>query len=572
MDDRLLVEALRARDPGALASVYDAYAARLYAYCWFRLTDDEAAQVALRDTFIVAEAHADRLQDTGAFLPWLFALARAECARRPEAAEAQPDLPTGLPGQTDQKMLAWRAVQALEPLPREALELEARHRLPAAQVALVLDLPERQTLEVLADAKGDLRRALTVEILSRLGPEGCSGRADLLAARVAGELDANVRANLLAHVKACPECAGHRPTDAISPTKIFASVPCASPPASLRAKVMGCFTDPDLVGYRLFVATRSTDFNALGFPGNPAPEPVEEAPSQNGWWRKVLVVGVLSGGLVAGTTFVGWMVGDPRHEVRTIASGGSPTNRPTPSETVDDRPRPPVPRHGLLSATFPAGAYASATPEPIATPPVVPPVPMPQSIEQGGVSAEPGGPGRLTVSPLRLHIGAGSDGELKLAADDDLVWRAKVKGPIKLSEPSGSLAKDEKAVVKVKVFRSAKAGRGAIRFGGVSVTVTWDAANAAQGPSLAPSVPSLDGPLPQAPVTTDPTATPAPTAVAPPGGPQTGEPAPEVSPSDCPPEEDEDHDADAKGGGKGAGKEGAAGSWTSPTSLFFGIG
>ncbi|ROO90387.1 DNA-directed RNA polymerase specialized sigma24 family protein [Actinocorallia herbida] len=572
MDDRLLVEALRARDPGALASVYDAYAARLYAYCWFRLADAEAAQVALRDTFIVAEAHADRLQDSGAFLPWLFALARAECARRPEAAEPQPDPPVGDPDQpdTDQKMLAWRAVQALDPLPREALELEARHRLPASHVALVLDQPERQTLEVLADAKGDLRRALTVEILSRLGPVGCSGRADLLAARVAGELDANVRANLLAHVKACPECAGHRPTDAISPTKIFAMVPCAAPPASLRAKVMGCFTDPDLVGYRLFVATRSTDFNALGFPGCAAPEPVEEEPSRRGWWRKVLVVGVLSGGLVAGTTFVGWMVGDPRHEVRTIASGGSPTSRPTPSETVDDRPRPPVPRHGLLSATFPAGAYGSATPEPIATPQAVPPVPTPQSVGQGGVAPEPGGPGRLKVWPLRLHIGSGSDGELKLEADDDLVWRAKVKGPIKLSEPSGELTKDERATVKVKVLRSAKAGKGVIRFGGVTVKVTWDAATTAQSPSLTPSVPSPEGPLPQVPLPIEPTASPAPTAVVPPDGDGSpaGGPAPEVSPSDCPPEEADDHGDKDDDGDKG----GKFGSWTAPTSLSFGVG
>ncbi|MDX6741833.1 hypothetical protein [Actinocorallia sp. A-T 12471] len=562
MDDRLLVEALRARDPGALASVYDAYAARLYAYCWFRLTDAEAAQVALRDTFIVAEAHADRLQDPEAFLPWLFALARAECARRPEAASAYADPPSAEPGRRDmdQKMLAWRAVRALDPLPREALELEARHRLPAAHVALVLDQPERQTVELLTDAKGDLRRALTVEILTHLGPAGCAGRADLLAARVAGELDANVRANLLAHVRACPECAGHRPTDAISPTKIFATVPCASAPASLRAKVLSCFTDPDLVGYRLFVATRSTDFNALGFPGRAVPEPVVVAPARGRWWRKVLVVGVLSGGLVAGTTFVGWLVGDPRQDVRTIASGGSPTPRPTPSETVDDRPRPPVPRHGLLTATFPAGAYESATPEPIATPQQAPPVPTPQSVQQGGVSAEPGGPGRLTVSPLRLDIGSGSDGELKLEADGDLVWRAKVKGPLKLSEPSGELAKDEKATVKVKVFRSAKAGRGLIRIGGVTVTVTWDAAAPTQSPSLGPSAPSTGGPLPSVPLPTEPNATPAPTAVPPSpgeGAPPTGVPVPEPTPSDCPPEDEDDaSDDDLK-----------FGSWSSATSL-----
>ncbi len=56
MTDRDLVQALRARDPGALASLYDAHAEGVYRFCWVML-GAESAQVALRDTMIAAEAH-----------------------------------------------------------------------------------------------------------------------------------------------------------------------------------------------------------------------------------------------------------------------------------------------------------------------------------------------------------------------------------------------------------------------------------------------------------------------------------------------------------------------------------
>ncbi|MCD0452303.1 hypothetical protein LO762_24365 [Actinocorallia sp. API 0066] len=543
MDDRQLVEALRARDPGALASVYDAYAEPLYAYCWFRLTNAEAAQVALRDTFIVAEAHADRLHDVALFRPWLYAIARSECARRPFPT-SPPDLPApeGDRREADQRLIAWRAVRALEPRAREALELETLHKLSVRHASLVLTVPERQTQALLADGRNELRSTLTVELLSHLGPFGCASRADILAAGEAGEVDANVRANLLAHVKACPECAVHRPTEAVSPAKIFAMVPSPAPPAGLRAKVMSCFTDPDLVGYRLFVATRSTDFTPLGFPGHTT-VPLDEEPKDRArWWRRILVVGVLSGGLIAGTTFVGWLVGDPRHDVRTIASGGTPGSRPAPSgDTADDRPRPPEPRDGALPARLQVGGKGAAASDTAATPHVKPPAHTPQSAELDAVAGAPERPGTLTVSPLRLDLGADSVGTLRLSADDDLVWRAKVKGPMRLSEPSGRLAKDQKATVKVRVLRTAEdgAGKGTIRLGRVTVTVTWTSALPPTGQPASPPHPATGVPPTSSPAHTAPAGTPTSGPVPAP----TGTGTPEPSPSLCPPEE---HPADEK--------------------------
>ncbi|MFD2357381.1 RNA polymerase sigma factor [Nonomuraea ferruginea] len=82
MNDRVLVEALRAGDPGALAALYDAHAESVYRYCRCLLRDADSAQVALRDALIAAEAHAGLLADPGMLRPWLYALARSECRRR----------------------------------------------------------------------------------------------------------------------------------------------------------------------------------------------------------------------------------------------------------------------------------------------------------------------------------------------------------------------------------------------------------------------------------------------------------------------------------------------------------
>ena len=60
-----LASALRAGDADALAELFDAYADQLYGYCWFMLRNADLAQIALRDTLAVAQAHIGRLADTG---------------------------------------------------------------------------------------------------------------------------------------------------------------------------------------------------------------------------------------------------------------------------------------------------------------------------------------------------------------------------------------------------------------------------------------------------------------------------------------------------------------------------
>ncbi len=268
MEENLLVEALLSRDPGAPAAVYDAYAAGLYVYCWFRLLRQDVAQAALCDTFLVAEAQIGRLRAPADLRSWLYALARVECSRHTGLTDGRPDLVVARHDQddADQRTVAWRSLQSLSAQARELLELRFRHRLPVRGLAAVLELPARRLKRELADAEEDLRLALAAEILARLGPHGCRGRGAILAERVAGELDSGVRAKLLSHAGGCDLCGKHLPSKAFSPAKVLELSPCAPPSVSLRARVMNCFTDPELQGYRLFVATRATEFTAAGFP------------------------------------------------------------------------------------------------------------------------------------------------------------------------------------------------------------------------------------------------------------------------------------------------------------------
>src|SRR5579875_3664545 len=130
----LLIDALRARDPGAPAALYDSHGESLYRYCWFMVRNRDAASLALRDAMVAAEAHIARLSSPELLSPWLYALARGECLRREQAPGATHDVPAARPGQpdADRRLIAWHAVMSLDPAEREARELTVRHGLAPA--------------------------------------------------------------------------------------------------------------------------------------------------------------------------------------------------------------------------------------------------------------------------------------------------------------------------------------------------------------------------------------------------------------------------------------------------------
>ncbi|WP_131735894.1 RNA polymerase sigma factor [Actinomadura roseirufa] len=510
MDDHLLVEALRDRDPGAPATVYGAYADRLYAYCWFRLRDRDAAQAALRDAFVVAEAHIGRLRDKRRFGPWLYALARLECGRRQSARVRPPDPPVDGHAQedADQRIVAWQAVLALPSRSREILELRVRHRLAVPDLAAVLDLGPKEAQAALDRAHGELEESLTAEILAHQGPYGCDERARLLRERSAGQ-GTDLGGRLAGHAGECDVCGALRPRT-VSAAKVYGLLPDVVPPPELRLRVMSCFMDPELVGYRLFVATRVTEFAPTGFPIQSRREQSPSRPSRPGRRPSVsrtvrgtrdaaeragfqiqaarvaavLALVSLLFGVGVVSVYKLFDLGHRRVETAGIFAGP----RPTASPGVSQMPLPGRPNGGRpegkgamgvapVSATFPLGARESSTP-PIAL----------SSSPSGSVSstvpaagAQAPAPskvtGTLTVSPGFLDLAGGSDGSVELRADGGPVtWRARSWGAVRLSQSSGRVEQGRTVTVGVHIVRYAHSrGEGGIAFqpGAVQVRVTW---------------------------------------------------------------------------------------------------
>ena len=98
MDDREIVAAIAAGDLAGLADAYDEHAESLYGYCHWMLGDPEDAADAVQDTFVIAAARLGGLGDPRKLRPWLYAVARNECHRRPGASEVGLDEAAELAG------------------------------------------------------------------------------------------------------------------------------------------------------------------------------------------------------------------------------------------------------------------------------------------------------------------------------------------------------------------------------------------------------------------------------------------------------------------------------------------
>ena len=93
MDDREIVAAIAAGDPGGLAEAYDEYAESLYGYCHRMLGEPEDAAYAIQDTFVIAAARLGDLRDPRKLRPWLYAVAATSVTSgctRPRSTSMRP--------------------------------------------------------------------------------------------------------------------------------------------------------------------------------------------------------------------------------------------------------------------------------------------------------------------------------------------------------------------------------------------------------------------------------------------------------------------------------------------------
>jgi hypothetical protein len=243
------------------------------------LRNHEIAQIALRDTLVVAEAHIGRLADPELLGPWLYSLARAECCRRRAVQPSLADEPPARPSQrdADNRLMAWNAVTSMGTDELEALDLTCRHEV---DLALVLGIPAEDAEELLNRATQSLERALGAEVLIAEGGDGCTERADILDGWVSGTVTPLIRERLMRHAEDCPLCQLDLPQN-VSAARVFAQLPAPELSPLVRAQVLGLFANPKLSAYRDFAVNWASALGESGFPvtsesGGPeavAPEP-----------------------------------------------------------------------------------------------------------------------------------------------------------------------------------------------------------------------------------------------------------------------------------------------------------
>jgi DNA-directed RNA polymerase specialized sigma24 family protein len=548
----LLVEALRTRDPGAPAALYDTHGESLFRYCWFILRSRDAAQVALRDTLVLAEAHIRRLHDPEMLRPWLYALARAECLRRQESAGPAHDAVIARPDQpdADRRLIAWHAVMSLDPVEREALELTIRHGMPPELAARVMGVPAGKLQQILGRSRIHLEHALAGEILARHGVHGCPGRVAVLQGW-AGELTVPLREALVKHATSCQVCHRYLPRN-VAATKVYSLLPLPVPPQAMRLRVMTCFTDPELVGYRMFVAGKLTGFDQAGFPDESAAAmpPTAGRRSRVRVWTgpaaAVVAVAMLVASAIAISRFGGFdtaVLG-----VSSVPNSKALTATPTTSEVATGS-SPAAGGQGAASAGAsspaaesvntrgpgaPTRLFLRATTGPV---PDRVPTPAPSPVRGGGGGTVPPA-GQLQASPGDLDLGTGSTGAITLTASGGPVtWSASTaSADLTLSSEGGAIPAGQQATVTVTVSRAQDpSGQTTITFspGGETVSVSWSApASTSPPPSPAPTVTPTEITPPPRPTPTHSMPTPGPPSTSAP--PTTSPPAPASGPAQTP--------------------------------------
>src|SRR5487761_107686 len=263
-----LVAALRSREPDALPALFDAYADRLFRYCWFMLRNRDITHIALRDTLIVAVAHIERLADPKALSSWLYALARVECRRRRPGPAAEADEPPARPSQldADSRLMAWHAVTSMGAAEIEALDLACRHDV---ELGLVLGMSALDARALLDRARQDLDRALGAEILVSRGSHACPDRIEVMRGW-AGTVTPELRERVLQHASGCPVCGPNLPRN-VSAARVFALLPVISLPSDTRQRVLAFAGDPQTSAYREFAVSRAAELGESGFPLATAP-------------------------------------------------------------------------------------------------------------------------------------------------------------------------------------------------------------------------------------------------------------------------------------------------------------
>jgi RNA polymerase sigma factor (sigma-70 family) len=247
--DADLVQAHLAGDRGALAAIYDRYAAALYDTATYLLGDrDEAADV-VQDTFVTAAQHLAQLRDPTRLRAWLFAVARHEVERRgrrrrravPTATVAEMATPSSidLGADVDASELAAglrAAAVGLDERDQLVLELCWRQGLEGADLAAALGVTPAQSYSLVFRMRERMSRSLGALLVARIGRRNCPDLAALLQGWD-GTFSVLIRKRVARHVDRCDVC--ERTKARVALPALVAAAPAIALPGELRDRVLG---------------------------------------------------------------------------------------------------------------------------------------------------------------------------------------------------------------------------------------------------------------------------------------------------------------------------------------------
>jgi RNA polymerase sigma factor (sigma-70 family) len=343
MQDRDIVAAIVAGQPGGLAAAYDRYARPLHAYCCTMLGEPSDAADAVQDTFVIAAAKVGGLRDPNRLRPWLYAVARNECHRRLRGrATAAPlddvdewvdDAPeVGVAAeQAELRQLVRTALGGLNPGEREIIELNLRHELDGADLAAALGVPRNQAHALASRARTQFETALGALLVARSGQDACPYLATILDGWN-GELTVLLRKRINRHIENCEIC-DERKRHELSPAALLSLLPVALLPVGLRRELFRLVADRSPVGaeHRDLVVRRAGPWRPDGFPAPAGGLP----PVRRTFSRTALLTGaaaaavlLLAGGVVFAADLMHHGGSAPAALAATPSGGGGSSGSP----------------------------------------------------------------------------------------------------------------------------------------------------------------------------------------------------------------------------------------------------
>jgi RNA polymerase sigma factor (sigma-70 family) len=484
MQDREVVAAIVAGDPGGIAEAYDRYAMPLYSYCRSLLREPADAADAVQDTFLIATSKLGGLRDRGKLRSWLYAVARNECYRRLRSGQATSALDeavdmtaqavdvAGAVEQAELRQLVRDALAGLNPGERDVIDLSLVQGLDGDELADALAVSRNHAHALVSRARSQLERSLGALLVARTGRPACA-TLDTLLAGWDGQMTVLIRKRVSRHIDQCEVC-GELKRRELSPALFAGALPLVALMPGFREHVLKMCADhsPAGLAHSASVAARAGHFGPAGFPKPGLP------PGVSGWHQvarhsHALAASAATAAAAAGVSAVliiggGTSQHPPAAGARGSAGPGVIANsRGAPSRGSGGSPGGGV--GGLVPSASPGGTTAPAV---LATGPGSHPAPGSSGSSTSGSGSSPSGPaasvpssssspassapavqGTLTVSLSRLVLVAVNGhglGTFTLTAKAGPVsYSISGAAGLSVSPASGSLSSGASATITV---------------------------------------------------------------------------------------------------------------------------